>query len=119
MASVLRFALANRGQFNTTRSIFEGRASGCRNEFEAKKLTDAGLELPLPSVQQQRIRIILEPYAREAACPHRAEQMRDLEGGVGGAEAFGPDVGDAVAVRIGGVRSGLPGQVRAHAVGRR
>ncbi len=35
------------------------------------------------------------------------------------ADTFGPDVGDAVAVCIGRVRTWLPGQIGAHAVGRR
>ena len=76
---------------------------------------DAG---PLASLSsnQQPIRIIFEPHAREA--PARiARNIYQLEGGVGVSNALGSDIGDAVAVRICGLRAGLPGQVRSHAVG--
>jgi len=43
--------------------------------------------------------------------------MRELEGSIGIADAFRPDVGDAVALGIGRVRARLPGEIGAHAVG--
>jgi hypothetical protein len=63
--------------------------------------------------------VVLEPHAREARRPHGAEQVDDLEGRFRIAESFGPDVGNAVAVRVG--RRGVwpKCQVRAHAVGGR
>src|SRR5438132_11193921 len=45
--------------------------------------------------------------------------MHELEGGVGVADAFGPDVRDAIAVSIGRLRVWLPGEIGAHAVGSR
>src|SRR5207244_2277117 len=45
-------------------------------------------------------------------------KVRELEGSIGIADPFGPDIGDAVAVGIGRLRTWLPGEIGAHAVGR-
>src|SRR5712691_8311960 len=63
------------------------------------------------SADQQPIRTILEPQARVAARAHGAQHLREPEGGLDVADALGPDVGDAVAIRIGRLRTRLPGQV--------
>ena len=53
---------------------------------------------------QERVRIVLQQHAGDSTCSHRPQQMRDLEGSVGVADAVRADVGDAIAVGIGGVR---------------
>ena len=45
--------------------------------------------------------------------------MRYSRRRVGIARAVGPDIGNTVALRVGGVRSGAPGEIGSHAVGRR
>src|SRR5215510_7917052 len=74
-------------------------------------------KLALSSPDQQPIRIVFEMDARDAAGAHRLNQICDFEGGVGVSDTLGPDVGDAVAVRIRRMGTGLPGEVRSHAVG--
>ena len=49
---------------------------------------------------------------------HGAQQMHDLERRIGISDALRADVGDAVAVGVGGVGPRLPGQIGAHAVRR-
>ena len=64
-----------------------------------KRVFNAATTLVSLSSNQQPIRIIFEPHAREAARTHCAQHTYHLEGGVGVSNALGSDVRDAVAVQ--------------------
>src|SRR6266568_8617061 len=69
-----------------------------------------------PAVEQEAV--VLEPHAGDLPRAHGAQKMHERDRGVGVGEALGADVGDAVAVGVGGVRRRPKREIGAHAVGR-
>src|SRR6266568_66275 len=57
-----------------------------------------------PAVEQEAV--VLEPHAGDLPRAHGAQQMHERDRGVGVGETLGADVGDAVAVGVGGLRRG-------------
>src|SRR5262249_32292834 len=76
-------------------------------------------DAPLPTLRAalEQEAVVLELHARDLARAHGAQELRERDGGVGGGEALGADVGDAVALRVGGLRRGPKREIGAHAVG--
>src|SRR5262249_24697556 len=69
-----------------------------------------------PAVEQEAV--VLEQYAGDLARAHGAQEVSERDGGLGVGETFWADVGDAVALRVGGARRRPEGEIGAHAIER-